>query len=196
MLHCEFEGTTISNLQPILIIGGVLAGMALTAGSGAIAAAGAAAVAAAAASFLLFLLLLAFLTRLASGHGDPEDAGTPAAGLSPVANRDGSMANSTWDQRFTVVAVSGRWVYDYGHSRGWNEIHPVKYISKITDETIDAQRIAAGLLPLRPRTDADVQARISLYCEGITSPPFPSGARTLTAVHPSLINSQFVVGRN
>lgn len=34
-----------------------------------------------------------------------------------------------------LVLIHGRWVYDAGHG-GWNELHPVKHIQKIPDESV------------------------------------------------------------
>jgi hypothetical protein len=189
LIHCEFEGTAISNIQPVLLVAGALAGTILVTNSGTIAAGGAVAVAAAAAWFLLLLFLLAVFTYLVSGHGDPEDAGLPAASITTVAAEDGTTPSGAWDARFTLVAIRGRFVYDYGHSRGWNEIHPARTISKITDDAFESLLLAHGLPPVRPRTDAEVAPLVLKYCEDIW-PSADSGNRTISAVHPSLAGSQ------
>jgi hypothetical protein len=191
LLHCEFEGTTLSNIQPVVLVAGALAGTILVTETSAIAAGGAAAVAAAIFWFLFLLALLAILTRLLSGHGDPEDAGLPDSDIERVATDDGNMANpDEWDKRFTVVAVRGRFVYDYGHSRGWNEIHPVNSIVKITDSNMEADLLARGLPHIRPLTETELRPLIDEHCNDLVPWHRPNEPGTsLVALHPSLPRS-------
>jgi hypothetical protein len=62
----------------------------------------------------------------ATHNGDINDVYDPAAGeltaADPATGEDGD-----------VVLVRGDWVYDAGHS-GWNEIHPVRHVQKLTAE--------------------------------------------------------------
>jgi hypothetical protein len=193
LIHCEFEGTAISNIQPVLIVAGALAGMTIVSNSAAIAAGGVAAIAAAAAWFFLLLFLLAVFTYLVAGHGDPEDAGLAAADINTIANDKGQTPTTgAWDDHFTLVAIRGRFVYDYGHSRGWNEIHPAKTISKITDDAFERQLAEHKLPSMRPRTKAEVDDKILNYCDDVW-PATNTKPRTIAAVHPALVGSHLQI---
>jgi hypothetical protein len=65
---------------------------------------------------LPFVLAGLVIAWFASDHGDPADAG---AGTIEVGE---------------LVVVNGRWSYDAGHT-GYNEIHPVRTIQKIPNES-------------------------------------------------------------
>jgi hypothetical protein len=66
----------------------------------------------------------------ASTHvGHINDVYDPAAGTLEPADRFGNGGD--------VILVRGDWVYDEGHD-GWNEIHPIKVVLKLTD-VVDAR---------------------------------------------------------
>lgn len=62
--------------------------------------------------------------------GDINDVYDPAAG-------DLTAADPTTGEGGDVVLVTGDWVYDAGRD-GWNEIHPVRHVQKLTQE-VDAR---------------------------------------------------------
>lgn len=62
--------------------------------------------------------------------GDINDVYDPAAGTVLPADGDSGEGGD-------VILVRGDWVYDAGHS-GWNEIHPIRHVQKLTG-VIDAR---------------------------------------------------------
>lgn len=66
----------------------------------------------------------------ATHNGDINDVYDPAAG-------ELTAADPNTGEGGDVVLVRGDWVYDAGHS-GWNEVHPVRHVQKLTPE-IDAR---------------------------------------------------------
>jgi hypothetical protein len=66
----------------------------------------------------------------ATHNGDINDVYDPAAG-------ELTAADATTGEGGDVILVSGDWVYDAGHS-GWNEIHPIRHVQKLTPE-VDAR---------------------------------------------------------
>ena len=60
----------------------------------------------------------------AAHNGDINDVYDPAAGTL-------TAADPTTGEGGDVVLVSGDWVYDAGHS-GWNEIHPIRHVQRLT----------------------------------------------------------------
>lgn len=61
----------------------------------------------------------------AAHNGDINDVYDPAAGELTAADPDTGEGGD-------VILVRGDWVYDAGHS-GWNEIHPIRHVQKLTD---------------------------------------------------------------
>jgi hypothetical protein len=57
--------------------------------------------------------------------GDINDVYDPASGKIKAADEDTGEGGD-------VVLVKGDWAYDAGHD-GWNEVHPVRYVQKLTD---------------------------------------------------------------
>ncbi len=62
----------------------------------------------------------------ATHNGDINDVYDPAAGALTAADPDTGEAGD-------VVLVRGDWAYDEGHE-GWNEMHPVRSVQKLTDD--------------------------------------------------------------
>ena len=62
----------------------------------------------------------------ATHNGDINDVYDPAAG-------DLTAADPKTGEGGDVILVRGDWVYDAGHS-GWNEIHPIRHVQKLTPE--------------------------------------------------------------
>lgn len=60
----------------------------------------------------------------ATHNGDINDVYDPAAG-------ELTAADPATGEGGDVVLVRGDWVYDAGHS-GWNEIHPIRHVQKLT----------------------------------------------------------------
>lgn len=78
-----------------------------------------------AAAIWLAITAAAVAIAWASTHvGHINDVYDPAAGTLEPADRFGNGGD--------VILVRGDWVYDEGHS-GWNEIHPIKLVLKLTD---------------------------------------------------------------
>lgn len=83
-----------------------------------------------AAAIWLAVTAIAVAIAWAATHvGDINDVYDPAAG-------DLQAADQHTGEGGDVVLVKGDWVYDAGHD-GWNEIQPVRYVQKLT-ENIDA----------------------------------------------------------
>jgi hypothetical protein len=62
----------------------------------------------------------------AAAHvGDINDVYDPAAGELTAADPDTGEGGD-------VILVLGDWVYDAGHSGGWNEIQPIRLVLKLT----------------------------------------------------------------
>lgn len=80
----------------------------------------------AAAIWLAVTLAAVGIAWAATHNGDINDVYDPASGelhaADPVTGEGGD-----------VVIVKGDWVYDAGHS-GWNEIHPVRHVQKLTND--------------------------------------------------------------
>jgi len=113
-LHCEIKGCGVHDMCIALKIIGVAAAVA-AAGCGFLGPLGC----------LLALLLIALIALIVheiitqnTHHGHQDDVLDPASGT--VVEGD-------------VVLMKGDWVMDTGHA-GWNEIHPVRYLLKLTDE--------------------------------------------------------------
>jgi hypothetical protein len=62
----------------------------------------------------------------ATHNGDINDVYDPAAG-------ELTAADPKTGEGGDVILVTGDWVYDAGHS-GWNEIHPIRHVQKLTPE--------------------------------------------------------------
>lgn len=80
--------------------------------------------ASAAAVWLAVTLAAVGIAWAATHNGDINDVYDPASGelraADPITGEGGD-----------VVIVKGDWVYDAGHA-GWNEVHPVRHVQKIT----------------------------------------------------------------
>jgi hypothetical protein len=183
LLHCEFEGTTIANLRKwmpfIIIISFVLAAVAAAAIAAALIALGVGIALAAVLAVLAFLALLALLIFLGallvshfSHQGDPGDAADPGdtrAG-DPQPIPEGRLGTcEAWDSTFDLIGVTGLWVYDFGHTRGWNEIHPVRHVQFLSDAKIEMQRVIDKLDPIRPKTDSEGAALRDRFADGVTT---------------------------
>jgi hypothetical protein len=79
-----------------------------------------------AAAIWLAITAAAFGLAWALAHvGDINDVYDPAAG-------ELTAANPKTGEGGDVILVRGDWAYDAGHS-GWNEIHPIRSVQKLTD---------------------------------------------------------------
>jgi hypothetical protein len=65
------------------------------------------------------------IARAAAHVGDINDVYDPASGELTSANPDTGEGGD-------VILVWGDWAYDAGHA-GWNEIHPVRHVQKLTN---------------------------------------------------------------
>jgi hypothetical protein len=77
---------------------------------------------------LIWLVITAVSTAIAwatSHSGDINDVYDPAAG-------ELKHADPKTGEGGDVILTRGDWAYDAGHD-GWNEIHPARYIQKLTD---------------------------------------------------------------
>lgn len=78
------------------------------------------------AGIYLAILAAAFaIAWYATHNGHINDVYDPAAGTLTAANEDTGAGGD-------VVLVRGDWAYDAGHA-GWNEIHPIRSVQKLTD---------------------------------------------------------------
>lgn len=68
----------------------------------------------------------------ATHNGDIYDVYDPASG-------ELHSADPTTGEGGDMILVKGDWVYDAGHS-GWNEIHPVRHVQKLTNVVDDIYR--------------------------------------------------------
>jgi hypothetical protein len=185
MLHCEFEGTDIQNLRGVMFWGGLIAGAALVAAMPALVALGPLAVAAGVALFFLFMLLLALFNLAHSHDGSPADsADDPLSGNPSPIPPEALDSCQKWDQTFNLIGVIGRWVYDFGHTRGWNEIHPVLYVQLLATEKTETDRTTLPVDPKDPSKgtlratrpkfdvknadpDAETKALLQLWCQEV-----------------------------
>jgi hypothetical protein len=182
LLHCEFEGTTIYNLRKWLPVIAAVSAVVASGIGGTLAAGGVigSVLAPAAAAFVLtalaalsIFLLFALLIRALSRHGSPADANVSdgsdrnAGNIRDVdrpdpAPEDAELA-AHWDAEYDLIGVMGRWVYDFGHSRGWNELHPVKFAELLTTEQFDEQLQASGKPPVRPTTEDQANTLLKIF---------------------------------
>ena len=205
LLHCEFEGTDISNLRGVLFWGGLIAGGALVSALPALSAAGPLAVAAGVIVFLLILLLLAFINLIRSHDGSPADsADDPLSGNPQPIPSDSLDSCKKWDTTFNLIGVMGRWVYDFGHTRGWNEIHPVIYVQLLATEATEANRQSlpvdpkdpskGNLPPVRPKSESETQALRNLWCSEVAKARDPDfkdrQSDSLVDLHPQVHESE------
>ncbi len=185
LLHCEFESDAMLNLSrwlPVFMIIGFAVGEALTAG--AVGLLPALAPFPAALLILLLIYLAAKFVKDHSHHGNPADASDPGDVRSGDPKKVETVTCDTWDaskdfwgnSKFNLIAVKGRWVYDAGHSRGWNEIHPVRHVQLLTDETHEADRAnpsgnasapSTPVQAIRPKTDSEAAALRDQFCAGV-----------------------------
>jgi len=173
LLHCEFEGNGIADLRRWLPVvaafSGAILGMLAVLAIILLAASPLVAALIVIAAVLLLLLIIYVAARLIAAnahHGDPEDAGWDydAWGEPRQVVKDSPDACVPWDDKFDLVGIRGRWVYDSGHTRGWNELHPVRYIQRLATKEQDEELEARGEPPYRPTTDEDAGAKRDLFC--------------------------------
>ena len=63
----------------------------------------------------------------AAHNGDINDVYDPASGVLRAADKDTGKGGD-------IILVKGDWCADAGHGDCWNEIHPVRFVQKLTDE--------------------------------------------------------------
>jgi hypothetical protein len=152
----------------------------------------------------LLLLLSALLTSALSDHGSASDAADDPLSGNPKPVETTTFGEcEPWDKTFNLVGVIARWIYDAGHSRGWNELHPVEFIQLLATEEsetgrqrlqIDATDLAKGHLSgTRPKSDAATKEFLTFWCREVAAarePDFKSTQRkALTDLHPSVPGS-------
>jgi hypothetical protein len=202
LLHVEFEGTIIANLQAVLLVAGIVG---TAAGVGlALAAAGAGTVVLPLLPLAVLLFLLALITAALSHDGTASDAADdPLSGDPKPIDTDSFGTCQPWDKAFNLVGVIGRWIYDAGHSRGWNELHPVKFIQLLATADSEAGRQQLPIDPkdpskgnlrgTRPTNDAGTKAFLDFWCREVASardPEFQAVQRSaLVDLHPSVHGS-------
>jgi hypothetical protein len=150
-LHCEFEGNGIATLLAFaeVILALLIAILALTVFAGPWAAP------------LIFLLwVIAAMLGAAGLFNDLFEP--PTAQGTDTQGNPGNVATGD------IVAVSGDWIYDGGHS-GWNEIHAVHNCLRIATIGGDPSQTSTWTWPTEINgmpfvTDADVSAAVNYWC--------------------------------
>jgi hypothetical protein len=180
ILHGEFEGAGIQDLLLGTQIAFVLATTALIVCLGL------------PGPIAAILAILAFLVFLFGGLAGLGDTGSPE-GVNPSLG-DLHTNDPATGQGADLLVVIGRWVYDAGHnneSRGWNELHPIKFCERIGtwhgDWPVDIEdlekrwKIAVGEATSaltaaeqkRPEHQWEVHPRIDGCRPGAPPPPVP-----------------------
>lgn len=123
VLHCEVKGCRVHDeciaLKISAVAGAIIASICTVPVVGWLACLIALAI------WAVVSLIVAAIVWAASHSGDINDVLDPASGEIRAANPDTGEGGD-------VVLVRGDWSYDAGHT-GWNEIHPVRYVLKLTD---------------------------------------------------------------
>jgi hypothetical protein len=138
ILHCEFEGEGVHDQCIAWEVGAVAIGIAIGVCVAFPPACIPALIIAAA------IALIAWLISLFTGdEGSPRDAAVnEESGDIKPADENGGHGD--------CVVITGRWVYDGGHS-GWNELHPVLTVQKLPDDQCPADDDTAAFRPVLTR---------------------------------------------
>jgi hypothetical protein len=123
VLHCEIKGCRVHDCCTVLKV--MSFGGPIVAAICAIPVVGWLACAIVAAIWIAIMAAAFAIAWNATHNGDINDVYDPAAGNLVAANSDTGEGGD-------VVLVRGDWAYDAGHS-GWNEVHPVRSVQKLTD---------------------------------------------------------------